>query len=72
MGGLKKREIEGLASIRNAGTIVSGILAITINSATNRDSPLKTGFKILVEKYMTVRQSGSRSLQHGVSQREVI
>lgn len=48
-------------SIRNAGTIVRGILAITINKATKRDSPLNTGFKIRVEKYMTACQS-SRSV----------
>lgn len=44
-----------LTSIRKAGTMVRGILAMTMKRATKRDSPLNTGFKIRVEKYMTVR-----------------
>lgn len=40
--------------------MVNGILAMTINSAIKRDSPLKTGLRMRVEKYMTILFSNFR------------
>jgi hypothetical protein len=42
-----------LTSMRKAGTIVNGILAMTMNRAIKRELPLNTGLRIRVEKYMT-------------------